>query len=527
MKDEHETREQLIRELGYLQRRIKDLEKSEINRKRAEEALRESKEFDYILFEHNPIQTIVVDREGKIVRFNLAKKRSGDRLPDMNDTMYKDYAGKHERDMHAELMDCIKSGKTREFPEQKYGDKFISIVIAPFPGGAIITSQDVTEYKRAEEEKERLQAQLIQSEKMAGIGTLTGGIAHEFNNLLQIMRGHTEFAQTTRKDRDMEEALDIVMDSSERASKIIRDLLAFSRAEVADKESSDIINSIETVLSLIENHVVLYNIRVVRKYKRVPRLDVNREEMEQVFLNIITNARDAMLPGGGMLEIQVQQVHGSVEMSFSDTGAGIEEENLSKIFEPFYTTKVTGISDPMIMGTGLGLAVSYGIVKRHGGTIEVESEVGKGTTFTIKLPCIKGKRKEKVIEVEKKKSVKKADRSHILVVDDEVEICHLIENLLSLEGHRVSSVLTGKEAVDLAGKKIFNVVFLDMVMPGISAVEVFEKIKKISPNTRVVMITGQFLDEDLMKKLKQRGVSAFLQKPFSCDDIKEFIDVRE
>lgn len=505
MKDEHKTREQI---------------------KRVEEALRESKEFDYILFEYNPIQTIVVDREGKIVRLNLAKKTSGDRLPDMGDTMYKDYAKKHERDMYAELMDCIKSGTKREFPEQKYGDKFISIVMAPFPGGAIITSQDITEYKRAEEEKKRLQAQLIQAEKMAGIGTLTGGIAHEFNNLLQIMIGHTEFAITTRKAGDMEDALNIVMDSTERASKIIRDLLAFSRAEVADKEFCDIINSIETVLSMIEDQLNKHNIKVVRKFKRIPLIEVNREELKQVFLNIFTNARDAMSPGGGMLAIQVRQVHDSVELSFSDTGAGIKKKNLRKIFEPFYTTKAVGRSGPMIVGTGLGLSVSYGIVKRHGGTIEVESEVGKGTTFTIKLPCVEVKRKEKVIEVEKK-SVKKAARSNILVVDDEVEICHLIEKVLSLEGHSVSSVLTGKEAVDLAGEMIFNVVFLDMVMPGIPAVEVFDKVKKISPNARVVMMTGQFVGEDLMKGLKQRGVSAFLQKPFSCDDIKEFIDVRE
>jgi len=355
-------------------------------RKKAEEALRKSKEFNYTLFEYNPIQTIVVDREGKIVRFNLAKKKSGDRLPDVGDTMYKDYAGKHEKDMYTELMDCIKSAKIKEFPEQKYGDKYISIVLAPFPGGAIITSQDVTGQKRAEEEKERLQAQLIQSEKMAGIGTLTGGIAHEFNNLLQIMKGHTEFAHMTRRAEDMEEALDIVLDSSERASKIIRDLLAFSRTEEANKELCDIVGSIESVLSLIEDQLNKHNIQVVKKYKSVPRLEVNKEELQQVFLNIITNARDAMSPGGGVLEIHVRQVRGCIEVIFSDTGAGIKKDNLNKIFEPFYTTKVTGRSDPMIMGTGLGLSVSYGIVKRHGGEIDVKSKVGQGTVFAIRLP---------------------------------------------------------------------------------------------------------------------------------------------
>ncbi len=364
-------------------------------RKKAEEELREKEEFNFALFQHNPIQIIVVDREGRVIKINMAKRKSGDRMPNIGDVMYKDYARSHEIDMHSELMECMRQDKTKMFPELKYDDKFLNISIASFPKGAIITSQDITEQKRAEKERERLQAQLIQSEKMAGIGTLASGIAHEFNNLLHIMRGHAEFAQSTKKAKDMEEALDMVLKTSDDVAKIVGDLLTFARKKPSEeeKESGDIADSIELVLSLTEEHLRKQNIKVIRKYGRTPQIEMNRGEIQQVFLNIVNNARDAMLPKGGKLEIETKQHNGNIEVSISDTGKGIEKENLGKLFEPFFTTKRTEEDDSDIPGTGLGLSVSYGIVKRHGGTIEVKSKINKGTTFTLKLPLKEKRRK--------------------------------------------------------------------------------------------------------------------------------------
>ena len=382
-----------------LEKRVKqrtaELEKEVAERKQAEEELREKEEFSFALFQHNPIHTIVVDREGRVIKTNMAKRKSGDRVPNIGDVMYKDYAGRHEIDMHSELMKCIGNGRTKMFPELKYDDKFLNISIASFPKGAIITSQDITERKLAEKEQERLQAQLIQSEKMAGIGTLASGIAHEFNNLLHIMRGHAEFAQSTKKAKDMEEALDIVLKTSDEVAKIVSDLLTFAREEPSkkEKESGDIAELIEGVLLLMEEYLRKQNIEVVRKYGRTSRVEMNKGEMQQVFLNIINNARDAMLPKGGKLEIETKQLNGNIEVSISDTGKGIEKENLGKLFEPFYTTKRTEEDDREFLGTGLGLSVSYGILKRHGGTIKVKSKVNKGSTFTINLPLKEKKRK--------------------------------------------------------------------------------------------------------------------------------------
>ncbi len=356
--------------------------------KLAEEELREKEEFNFALFQHNPIQTIVVDREGRVIKTNMAKRKSGDRVPRIGNVMYKDYAGRHEIDMHSELMKCIRNGRTKMFPELKYDDKFLNISIASFPRGAIITSHDITEQKQAEKEKESLQVQLIQSEKMAGIGTLASGIAHEFNNLIHIMRGHAEFAQSTKRPEDIEEALDVVLKTSDEVAKIVGDLLTFAREEPSkkEKETGDINESIEGVLSLMEEYLRKQNIEIVRKYGKTPRIEMNKGEMQQVFLNLVNNARDSMLPRGGKLEIETKQHNGNIKVSISDTGRGIEKENLGKLFEPFYTTKRTEEDDSEFQGAGLGLSVSFGIVKRHGGTFKVRSNVNKGSTFTINLP---------------------------------------------------------------------------------------------------------------------------------------------
>ena len=296
-----------------------------------------------------------------------------------------------------------------------------------------------TKLKHTQEEKERIQAQLIQSEKMAGVSTLADGIAHEFNNLLQIINGHVQFAQKSKDPEDIEEAFNITLKTSDRAAKIVKNLVAFSRQDASKKELCDITEPIESVLSLTEDQLKKHNIEVVRKYGTPPQIEVNKAEMQQVFLDMVTNARDAMLPKGGKLEISVKQAKENVELIFTDTGKGIEEKNLRRVFEPFYTTKGTAGEDSKLQGTGLGLSVSYGIVKRHGGTIEVESEAGKGTTFTIKLPLKEGRSKERC---EEKIEMENPEVLNILVVDDEEDICKMFEKWLSTKGHQVKSALT-------------------------------------------------------------------------------------
>jgi PAS domain S-box-containing protein len=423
----------------------------------------------------------------------------------------------------------IWAGKTVQWEwYSKKNDKTYDMIDTPIknPDGSISKLEilrDITERKQAEGERDRLQSQLVQSEKMAGIGMLTSGIAHEFNNLLQIMSGHAEFAQRTKKPEDMEEALDIVGNTSDRVSKIIKDLLTFSRREPSERKLCSIAELVEFVLSMIEEQLIKSNINVGREFRKVPKVDVNDGEIQQVFLNMVTNARDAMLPEGGKLEIGIKKVKDDVEISFTDTGIGIEEENLGRVFEPFYTTKGPVGGNIRTQGIGLGLSVSYGIVERHGGTIEVESEVGKGTTFTIKLPLEKQGRRDKKIEAEEKVEKAKPKSLDILVVDDEPDICSMLTKWLSADGHKVKSVSVGSKAINLVKKKHYDVVFLDIVMPGIPGDEVLVKIKEISSKIKVIMITGSLMKKSSWRELKQKGASGYIKKPFKMKDIKKFL----
>ena len=281
----------------------------------------------------------------------------------------------------------------------------------------------------------------------------------------------------------------------------------------------DIAELIKSVLSLTEEQSKKNNIRAAIKYRRVPKIEVNTGEIQQVFLNIVMNARDAMSPKGGKLEIGIKKVKDNVEISFTDTGIGIEEENLSRVFEPFYTTKGAVGGDTRIQGIGLGLSVSYGIVERHGGTIEVESEVGRGTTFTIRLPVKAEKVKKRIVKEKSKPKAKKTKPMNVLVVDDEEEICKMFTKWLSFEGHQVKSALTGKKALDLVKKESFDIVFLDIVMPGIPAIDILAEIKEFSPKTKIFMITGKLVDKESWKELRKRGADGYLQKPFKIEDI--------
>jgi len=227
------------------------------------------------------------------------------------------------------------------------------------------------------------QAQLIQSEKMAAIGCLAAGIAHEINNPLTAITMNIAFlADLIKGDEKLEKKLRIIEKEADRASEIVKGLLTFSRqSKQTDKKPTDIHQIIENTLKPIEQTITLANIKVIREFAAgLEQVLINANQIQQVFLNLINNACDAM-PKGGQINIRTKKIsEGKIVVEFSDTGSGIPSESISKIFDPFYTTKSPG------KGTGLGLTVSYEIIKNHNGELEVTSEIGKGTTFYIKLP---------------------------------------------------------------------------------------------------------------------------------------------
>ncbi len=241
------------------------------------------------------------------------------------------------------------------------------------------------ELQEALDKLKETQDQLTQSEKMAAVGQLAGGVAHEINNPMGVILG---FAQSLMRRIKEDDPLYLPLKSIEREAvrcrKLVADLLTFSRAEKTKAEKIDINQTIDEILSLTEAGAKIKNIEIIKKYKKnLPFIKANKNQIQQLIINLCNNAIDAMT-AGGKITVMTESAENWIVFSVSDTGKGMSEEIKKHIFEPFFTTKEVG------KGTGLGLSLCYEIVKKHNGTIEVSSELNKGTIFTIKLPLIEG-----------------------------------------------------------------------------------------------------------------------------------------
>jgi two-component system NtrC family sensor kinase len=234
------------------------------------------------------------------------------------------------------------------------------------------------------QELQRVQDQLIHAGKMAALGELAAGVAHEINNpLTGVLTFSSLILKKVDENHPWKKDLETIVQQTSRCRNIVKGLLDFARQRKPDKKEWDVHTLIERTLTLVEKQAPFQNIKIVKEFKtNTPKLFIDGDQMQQVFMNILLNAADAMAEGG-TLTIRTALKDGMAEVSFSDTGSGIAKEHLLKLFDPFFTTKQTG------KGTGLGLAISYGIVQGHSGDIHVESEVGKGSTFRIKLPLEK------------------------------------------------------------------------------------------------------------------------------------------
>jgi two-component system NtrC family sensor kinase len=243
------------------------------------------------------------------------------------------------------------------------------------------------ENARLFDELRRKQNELIQSSKLAAVGTFAAGIAHEFNNLLGSMLGYAELGYGVDDLEEKNHSLDIVIQACRRGRSITRGLLTFARRQEHQRALADLGDAIDETLTLVEIDLRKSHIEIVRQVEPVQPTVCDLGQLSQVMLNLITNARDAMKPRGGTLTIGLRERRGMIELSVADTGSGIPEDIRDKIFEPFVTTK-GALGGSQTPGTGLGLSVSYGIVQEHGGTIAVESAVGRGTTMTVRLPIV-------------------------------------------------------------------------------------------------------------------------------------------
>jgi len=382
--------------------------------------------------------------------------------------------------------------------------------------------QDITERKRMEEEKKKLEAQLQQAQRMEAIGTLAGGIAHDFNNLLMGIQGYTSLMLLRiNSDHAHFEDLKRIEAAVEKGADLTRQLLGFARGGKYEVKATDPNVFIEKNLGMFGR--TRKEIRIHKKYQKdVWPVEVDQGQIDQVLLNLYVNAWQAM-PGGGDLYIETSNVvldkdytspfgvkaGNYVKISLTDTGVGMDDATQKRIFEPFFTTREMG------RGTGLSLASAYGIIKNHGGIINVYSEKGKGATFDIYLPV-----SEKEIETEEKKPADEILRGTetVLLVDDEDMVLGVGEKILRAMGYKVLLAASGKEAVEAykKHKDEINLVILDMIMPNMGGSEVYDIMREINPAVRVLLSSGYSITGQAAGIL-ERGCDGFIQKPF---DIK-------
>ncbi|HMK75634.1 MAG TPA: PAS domain S-box protein [Thermodesulfobacteriota bacterium] len=494
---------------------IKDIS----DRRRMEEEVRNSEERYRAILENIEEGYYEVDLAGNFTFFNDSTCQifgySREELMHMKDRQYTDQ--ETTRKLFQAFNEVHRTGKpgrgfdwgiTRKDGSKRYIDTSISLRkdASGKPVGFKGIIQDITDRKRIEE-------QLFQAEKLRAVGEMASGVAHEFNNTLAVILGNTQLLLHTAKDQESKEFLRIIEQVAKDSSQTVRRLQDFTRTPVSQELSRIDINailrdSIEITKPRWKDEAQSrgVGIEIVSNLEDIPLASGNAPELREVITNMIFNAIEAM-PKGGKIEIRTFKKRRDIHIQISDTGVGIPGEVKKKIFEPFFTTKP-------FSNTGLGLSMSYGIVKRFGGEIKVESEVGQGTIFTITLP-IGEEGKEEAVD---SRPIKKGIRIRILVIDDEEFVRNVLSRTLAQADHQVTLAEDGRKGVELFKEGKFDIVLTDLGMPGMSGWEVCRMIKEMSPHTPVGMITG-WGDERNRSKMEEYGLDFLISKPFDLAQI--------
>lgn len=414
----------------------------------------------------------------------------------------KDITKEFAEEFHGEFEDACKMATKTQQPktvtlECKTRRRWFEYRLFPSPDGLTIYIRDITAQVQTEEEKRRLESQVMQSQKMEAIGVLAGGIAHDFNNLLQIIRGCCSLAlEEGQAAGNLRANLEQIQGATDRASQLTRQLLLFGRREVAQRTSLDLASVVQDLLRMLERAfgpTINFEFRSKTKH---PFVQADRGQVEQVLMNLCINSRDAMNNQGSLsveicdviLEKVDQQIYPwaktgrYVVLAVKDSGTGMDSETLSRIYEPFFTTKPAG------QGSGLGLAVVYGIVRQHEGLIEVESAPNRGCTVRVFFPAAESAAPK---SPPAKPSAGPEGTETILLVEDEPGVRRASQMLLERSGYRVLVAVDGQEAVEIFEREAdrIELVLTDVVMPRMSGFEAAARIQEIK-EVPVVFCSG-------------------------------------
>lgn len=503
-------------------------------RRQAEDSLRRSEELNAKLLAAIPDFVVRTDIRGRIEYVNDAGVKMsgyvreeivGADMFSFLDPQDLERAAENHRSMlageniPAEYRFRLKDGKTSLF--EVNGDMLRDECGAPY--GLVFVCRNVTERRQGEEERRRLESQLLQARKMEAVGTLAGGIAHDFNNLLMGIQGYVSLMLLgIGEDHPHHKGLRAIEEQVRSGADLTRQLLGFARGGRYEVRPTDLNELVAKTAAMFGR--TKKEIRIHERYQRDAwTVDADRGQIEQVLLNLFVNAWQAM-PAGGDLFLGTENVDLDasytapfkiergryVKISVTDTGIGMDEPTRERIFDPFFTTKEMG------RGTGLGLASAYGIIKGHGGFVNVYSEKGHGTTFNVYLPA--SHREAERIEMPRVE-IRKGHET-ILLVDDETTIVEVAREMLSELGYHVLVAQSGAEAVEIYADRWqdIDLVILDMVMPEMGGGQVYERLKEINPRIRAILSSGYSMN-GMARSIMDKGVQLFLQKPFRLDEL--------
>ena len=499
-------------------------------RKQAEASVRKLSQ----AVEQSPVSIVITDTFGKIefvnTKFTQVTGYSSEDVIGRNPKILA--SGQTARETYRHLWKTIRSGNVwrGEFSNRKKnGDIFLehATIAAVKNAEGIIThfvavKEDITERNKLEE-------QLRQTQKMESVGQLAGGVAHDFNNMLGVILGHAELAlNRTGSDDPRRQNLEAIQAAGLRSVEITRQLLAFARKQTIMPKILDLNSTVDGMLKLLRRLIGEdIDLRWLPETNLWP-IKMDPSQIDQILANLCVNARDA-IAGVGKITIETHNIvldeayckqhvgflpGGFVMLTVSDDGSGMDKETLNKIFEPFFTTKGLG------KGTGLGLATIYGIIKQNLGFINVYSELGHGSVFNIYLPRAIAKTEKTFMEEEKTKSRPPLGNETILLVEDDAAVLEMVKDVLLDLGYNVLPAASPKEALrqasDAAGK--IDMIITDLVMPEMTGRELAKQLIALYPHLRCLYMSGYTSNVIAHQSVLEEGVN-FIQKPFSQQDL--------
>ncbi|GJM24452.1 MAG: hypothetical protein DHS20C16_08670 [Phycisphaerae bacterium] len=506
-----------------------------IERVQTEEALRKREKENRAIVQNAPYCIHQIDTQGRIISMNSAgiQMMGAKCEQDILGVPYLDAVAEEDQAKVQETLSAALNGRPSEFEFMATNGRAFASSFVPIldDEGQVVRimgiTQDVTDRKRAEKERLDLESQLRQSQKMEAVGQLAGGVAHDFNNLLTAILGNAEVllhdlneSPKSKLINRLQSGIGEIYSAGTHAATLTRQLLAFSRREVLRPEMIDPVVTVNKLNALLRRLIGEHIDLGVKLDPKTSLIHADKGQFEQVVINLIVNAVDAM-PDGGRLKIELCDVKLSetpapefedagpgryVQMSVSDNGTGMTPETLERVFEPFFTTK------PIGKGTGLGLSTVYGILKQSSGFVIVESKIDAGTTFKVYFPAID--RAELSIQADNKSESGAADAS-ILVCEDEAMVRNVMCKALAAAGFSVIETGCGTEALEAASNHDgpIDLLITDVVMPGMSGSELAEELIQKHPNARVLFVSGYSADHLDAQGVKC-GTTQLLQKPF-------------